>query len=285
MSLRERLLVSMEAAAGVAVTDALGYFAYAGAVWFWFYIIFRLSQQSHRISSREPSPAQIRREVINSIGSVIIFGLVAGTLVFAALSGWTRIYWSIEEHGWPWFWASIGIMVVVHDTYFYWTHRLLHHRWFFKWVHRTHHQSITTTPWAAYSFSPWEALVQAGIGPIIAFTIPTHPGAFLLFMFWQIGFNVFGHCGYEFFTHDFLRSWRGHILNSSTHHALHHERFNCNYSLYFNFWDWLMGTNHPDYKRRFELAAGRPTEIETRKPPDEGSKDRQASRPPFRRAA
>lgn len=31
---------------------------------------------------------------------------------------------------------------------------------------------------AAYAFSPAEALVQAGIGPLIVFTIPVHPAAF-----------------------------------------------------------------------------------------------------------
>jgi lathosterol oxidase len=271
MSTRERLLVSLETAAGVALTDAVGYFAYAGAVWLWFYFIFKLSQQQHRISAREPTAEQIRRELAYSIVSIAIFGLVAGVLVFVALGGYTRVYWRVDDYGWLWFWASIGVMIAMHDTYFYWTHRLLHHRLLFKWVHRVHHRSIVTTPWAAYAFSPWEALVQAGIGPLIAFTIPTHPAAFLLFMFWQIGFNVFGHCGYEFFTPDFLQSWRGQVLNSATHHALHHERFNVNFSLYFNFWDWLMGTNHPDYERRFEQAAGRTPRLRLVMPPTEES--------------
>ncbi len=71
-------------------------------------------------------------------------------------------------------------------------------------------------------------------------------------MTWQIGFNVFGHCGYEIFPHGFLRTRFGRFLNTPTHHAMHHENFRANFGLYFNVWDRLMGTNDPDYTRRFE---------------------------------
>jgi lathosterol oxidase len=69
---------------------------------------------------------------------------------------------------------------------------------------------------------------------------------------WQIAFNVFGHCGYEIFPRWFLQSWAGKFLNTPTHHAMHHEKVGANYSLYFNIWDRLLGTNHPDYESRFE---------------------------------
>jgi sterol desaturase/sphingolipid hydroxylase (fatty acid hydroxylase superfamily) len=147
-------------------------------------------------------------------------------------------------------------MIVVHDAYFYWTHRLMHHPRLFRWLHHTHHRSTSPTPWAAYAFSPGEAFVQAGIGPLIVFTMPVHPAAFGLFMFWQIAFNVFGHSGYEIFPKWFLRSRIGLVLNSITHHSLHHERFKSNFGLYFNVWDRMLGTNHPDYERRFALTTG-----------------------------
>jgi hypothetical protein len=35
--------------------------------------------------------------------------------------GW-QVYRKIDSHGWAWFVASIGIAIVVHDTWFYWTH-------------------------------------------------------------------------------------------------------------------------------------------------------------------
>jgi sterol desaturase/sphingolipid hydroxylase (fatty acid hydroxylase superfamily) len=73
-------------------------------------------------------------------------------------------------------------------------------------------------------------------------------------MLWQITFNVLGHCGYEIFPNSFLRSPVGRFLNSPTHHALHHEKFRSNYSLYFNIWDRWCGTNHATYAARFDRA-------------------------------
>ncbi len=40
---------------------------------------------------------------------------------------------------------------------------------------------------------------------------------------------------------------------------MHHQHIRMNYGLYFNFWDRLMGTNHPQYEARFtELTLARP---------------------------
>jgi sterol desaturase/sphingolipid hydroxylase (fatty acid hydroxylase superfamily) len=212
--------------------------------------------QGRRISPQMPTARQMLREILCSLRSIAIFGVVAGVIVLFAYNKATRIYIRIEDYGWVYFWFSILLMVVLHDTYFYWTHRLMHHRRLYKLFHHTHHLSTSPTPWAAYAFSPLEALVQAGIGPLILFTIPSHPLAFATFMLWQITFNVLGHCGYEIFPRWLLRTPLGYLLNSITHHALHHEKFRANYGLYFNVWDRLMGTNHRDYEQRFAAATG-----------------------------
>jgi Delta7-sterol 5-desaturase len=88
--------------------------------------------------------------------------------------------------------------------------------------------------------------------------IPMHPYAFVIFMFWQITFNIVGHTGYEFHPRWLMDSWLGRILNTPTNHAQHHEKMRGNYGLYFNVWDRLMGTNHPDYESRFREVTTRP---------------------------
>jgi len=75
-------------------------------------------------------------------------------------------------------------------------------------------------------------------------------------MLWQISFNVLGHCGYEMFPRWFVRSPLGWLLNTATHHAQHHETNRANFSLYFNCWDRLLGTNHQRYEERFAEATG-----------------------------
>jgi len=72
--------------------------------------------------------------------------------------GWARIYSDPHAFGAPYLLLSGLILLLAHDTWFYWTHRLLHSAWLFRWAHRTHHLSIAPTPWAAYSFAPAEAV-------------------------------------------------------------------------------------------------------------------------------
>jgi Delta7-sterol 5-desaturase len=246
----------LRAVCRMSLRDTLSYVLIAGAAWLVFEIVYRDAFRRRRISPARATARQVRSELLCSLRSLAVFALVCGLLAFAALSGWTRIYWQIEDYGWGYALVSFGLMVLVHDTYFYWTHRLMHHRWLFRTVHLAHHRSVSPTPWAAYSFSTTEAFVQAGIMPLVYCIMPTHPLVFSAFMIWQVTINVFGHCGYEIFPHCFLRSQAGKFLNSATHHVMHHEKLQANFGIYFNVWDRLMGTNHPDYEERFEQVTG-----------------------------
>lgn len=256
MTLQERIVTAVAVAGAEVATDFVWYAVGAGVLWLVFYVVFRKALGGRKVVPRAPTRGQIGLETARSLRSIAVFGLVSTLVVFAALGGHTRLYGRVEKYGWPWFFASIALAVVVHDAYFYWTHRLMHHPRLFRRLHRTHHKSVNPTPWAAYSFGVGEAFVQGAVGPLLVFTIPMHGLAFLVFMTIQITFNVFGHCGYEIWPRWFLGSWAGRLLNTPTHHALHHEKVRGNYGLYFNVWDRLMGTNHPDYEVRFVRAAG-----------------------------
>ncbi|WP_164101398.1 sterol desaturase family protein [Candidatus Laterigemmans baculatus] len=254
MSVSDKLTHTFRAGMGGSLSQLIWYALLACGVWLFFYILFRSHYQTRRIGRNNPLPNQIPREILCSFRSIVLFGIVTAGVVYAAYSGWTRLYVEVDEYGWGWFAGSIVLMIILHDAYFYWTHRLMHHRRLYRWMHHTHHRSINPTPWAAYAFSPAEAFVQAGIGPLVVFIMPVHPAAFSAFMIWQITFNVFGHCGYEIYPQWFLKSRLGMLLNSVTHHTLHHENFHSNFGLYFNVWDRILKTNHPDYEPRFELA-------------------------------
>lgn len=253
----EKLWIAVRAIPSISGGEAFWYFVLAGFLWLISDVLFRRRLWRRRIAGKIPGWRQMSWELLYSLRSMVIFGAVGGFIVFAGYSGWTQIYLRIDRYGWPYFFLSIALMIFLHDAYFYWTHRLMHDRRLFRAMHRTHHLSTNPSPWAAYSFSPWEALVQAGIGPLILFSFPTHPAAFSFFMLWQISFNVLGHCGHEIWPRWFMNSWLGIVLNTPTHHAMHHETFRANYGLYFNFWDRLMGTNHRRYEERFAQVTGR----------------------------
>jgi Delta7-sterol 5-desaturase len=262
MSLHDVICRSTQAAWRGCMAQALLYMVCAGLGWFIFPMLLSRRWPQRRISPTFPTWRQVHWEIIYSVRTTAVFGAVAGVMVLAALTGWTRAYWRVEDYGWAWFACSIAIAIFVHDAYFYWTHRLMHHRRLYRILHRIHHLSISPTPWTTYSFSIGEACLQAAFGPLLVLALPMHPAAFLVFVVWQIVNNVLGHCGYEIWPSWFLGSWIGKFLNNPTHHALHHEDFRSNYGLYFNIWDRWMGTNHRYYVERFRQAtADRPGSV------------------------
>ncbi len=242
---------------GIALENWLRYALVAGVAWLLAYVLLKRRWWRRKIIQSEPPHGHVRREIFWSLITAFIYASVGtATILIGKPAGW-RIYGQIGKHGWWWFFASIGIAIVVHDTWFYWTHRLMHHRRLFRLFHRVHHQSTNPSPWAAYSFAPLEAVVQACIFPLLAFTVPMHPLAFFAFMIWQIIFNVIGHTGFEYHPNWLMKSWLGKVINTPTNHVQHHERMRGNYGLYFNVWDRLMNTNHPDYESRFHEITSR----------------------------
>ena len=236
---------------GITVDLAIRYALLAGLAWLLGYVIFKRRWIHRKIVARFPARSEVRRELRWSLSSVAIFGLVGALTIWAARAGWTQLYWNVSEYGWAWFWGSVVCAIFLHDAYFYWTHRAMHHPRLFPWLHRVHHLSHNPSPWAAYAFDPLEALVQAAIFPIAVLVMPMHPIAFSIFMVWQITNNVLGHTGYEFYPRCLMNSPLKFFLNTPTNHAMHHEKLRGNFGLYFNLWDRLMGTNHVDYEQRF----------------------------------
>lgn len=238
-------------AVAIAVQDGFRYFLFAGVAWLFGYMLFRRRWAARKIIPEYPSRRDVWREVRLSLVTVAIYGLVGAVTVWASFRGWTRLYLDLGAHSMAWFWTSVALTILVHDAYFYWTHRFMHHPRIFPWTHRGHHLSLNPSPWATYAFDPIEAVVQAGIFPLAITLMPVHPLAFFLFMLWQLTFNVIGHTGYEFWPPWLMQSWLGKVLNTPTNHIMHHEHFHGNYGLYFNVWDRLMGTNHARYEARF----------------------------------
>ncbi len=242
---------------GITLETGIRYVFFAGIAWLLGYVLFKRWWAKRKIIERMPASSDIWREIRASAVTVVVFGLVGVATVYVIKAGHTLMYKRIDQHGWPWFFASILLCIVLHDTYFYWTHRLMHHRRLFRLFHRTHHLSTNPSPWASYAFSPLEAVVEAGIFPLSVMLIPMQGFAFAAFMVWQISFNVLGHTGYEIHAPWLMDSWLGRLINTPTNHVMHHEKMRGNYGLYFNVWDRLMGTNHEDYERRFREVTSR----------------------------
>lgn len=241
-----------------SVEVGLRYFLFSGLAWVLAYGLFRDRWFHRKIIARLPLSSDVRREVAYSLLTLVIFGVVGAATFAISRAGYAQLYWRISDHGFGWFFGSVIFAILLHDAYFYWTHRLMHHPRLFPILHRVHHLSTNPSPWAAYAFAPAEAFVQAGIFPLVAWVIPIHPAAFGLVMLWQIIFNVLGHTGFEFHPGWLMNTPLRFVLNTPTNHVMHHEKMRGNYGLYFNLWDRLMGTNHPDYEARYRQVTSRP---------------------------
>jgi sterol desaturase/sphingolipid hydroxylase (fatty acid hydroxylase superfamily) len=218
---------------------------------------WRFGLARRKLQARRAGGADIRREILASLRSAAIFATL-GTGIFVALQqGWVTIYKDFSVAGPFYLVLSLAVMLVAHDTWFYWTHRAMHHPRLFRLFHRHHHLSHTPTPWAAYSFSIPEAIVQGAFVPLFVAIMPMHGLGLFAFGTIQIVRNVMGHAGTELHPTAF---GPGHWLgwnNTTTHHDLHHQTGRYNYGLYFRWWDKLMGTEHPEYRRRFETVIAR----------------------------
>ncbi|MDX2001562.1 MAG: sterol desaturase family protein [Chitinophagales bacterium] len=234
------------------------YFLFAGAMFLLFYIIKRQDWLYKKIQQVYPERKRIWHEFKYSLLTILIFSGIITLMGFLTKAGYTKVYYNIDERGVPYFIGTIVLVIFIHDTYFYWMHRLMHHPKLFRHVHKIHHLSHNPTPWAAYSFHPIEAIIEFGFVPIIIMLIPVHFAVMFIFALYMIAMNVMGHLGFEMFPKWFARHPIGKWHNTSTHHNMHHKMVNCNYGLYFNFWDRVMGTNHAKYEETFEKVATRP---------------------------
>ncbi|MEM7276708.1 MAG: sterol desaturase family protein [Pseudomonadota bacterium] len=219
-----------------------------------FLALFHDRLKHRKIQARDSGSEDRKREVFWSMSTVLIFSFVGLGIYVGEQYDVIRI--SAEL---PQFWAgaiSLVFMIVVHDAYFYWAHRLMHDRRLFQRFHRLHHLSRTPRGTAAYAFAIPEALVEALFFPLYLLVIETSALVVFLFLAHMILRNVAGHAGYELFPRRWIDLPVLKLITTTTHHDLHHEGFRYNYGLYFTWWDRWMGTEHPRYRERFLEATG-----------------------------
>jgi Delta7-sterol 5-desaturase len=246
----------------IVLFDLLRYLIPASIAFVLFWVIGKSWWRHLFIQVNFPKSKQLWKEFAFSMSTVVIFSLVGFCIYSAEKMGITLIYYNVNDYGVAYMMISFIITLVFHDFYFYWTHRLMHHRKLFKHVHRVHHDSTNPSPWAAYSFHPWEAFVQAMVLPIMVFTLPLHPLNIFLFLAYMIVRNVIGHLGFEILPRGFTKNKWMNWNTSITHHNMHHEYFHSNYGLYFTWWDKLMKTENAKYHEAFDEVTSRPKACE-----------------------
>ena len=231
------------------------YLMFAGGAFILFYVILKKPLWFRKVQKRMPKLTDYGRDFMYSVITVTIFATVA-FLVFGTFKAYTNFLPMDADISLTYIIFTWVCMFAIHDTYFYWMHRLMHLPRLFKTIHLVHHKSTNPSPWTAYAFHPFEAIVEVGILPLIAFTIPVVPSTLGWFFLFQIMYNVYGHLGFELYPKGFHKTWIGRWVNTSVAHNLHHKGFDGNYGLYFLIWDRIMGTIRKDYDETYELTTG-----------------------------
>ncbi|GLC45014.1 hypothetical protein PLESTB_001743700 [Pleodorina starrii] len=176
----------------------------------------------------------------------------------------------------------VALLDYLHDTWFYWTHRLLHWGPLYRHVHYIHHKSKAPSAFTGYSFHLVEALIVFANEVLVCFMFPLHMGLHRLYHLYTTLIHEGGHVGYELAP--FIPTLEGLVtlaargvrprggaswwLNTVQHHDLHHRFPTRHFSLYFTHWDRLCGTLHPAYDKdlfSYFTAPGQPS-----KPSQEG---------------
>lgn len=229
------------------------YAAITFAFWFTLHVLLR-RRLAHRLISGWPRPGDVRREIVYSASSLLLYSMGAAAILGLLAIDRVEIYAEPLKHGLAWLLLSLPVLIVWQDLCFYCTHRLMHTRWMFRHVHGVHHRSREPSPWAAYAMHPLEAMVNGGLPLLALAVVPVQEHVLGLFVLHQVLRNAHGHAAIESLPRGFARHWFWGRFTSTTHHHLHHETAQGNYGLWFTWWDRAFGTERADYLQRFDAV-------------------------------
>ncbi|BCE00769.1 sterol desaturase family protein [Marinicellulosiphila megalodicopiae] len=223
------------------------------------FLLILLSKQliKRKIQKNYPTKHQRKFEILHSFNSTIVFSVLGTAFIFVYGTPASVIAseQSISVYA---FILQVIALAITHDTYFYWTHRAIHHKKIYKYTHTVHHKSRTPTPFTSYSFSLPEAFIQALFFTIALQFVPMHVEALIVYLNILMVRNAVGHSGFELYPNWWLNSPLK-FITPVTHHDIHHDRFKYNFGLHFNWWDKICKTEAPYYEARFYEATNQYT--------------------------
>ena len=206
------------------------YLFFSGTVWF-------IARSINRpIELRPLATSQIRTEVLNSLRSIVLFGVGMVFTWLAYQRGWVSL--DLRASGLE-ILLEMLFMIFWNDLYTYAIHRLLHVK--LKKAHVTHHKSVTATPFTAYSMSSLEALLLGAVLPAAMLLHDFSAAALIFLPLWSILINTLSHSNCDFFP----RAKEGSLLGFIRHHQLHHSRYHDNFGFFFSHLDTWLGTSRP----------------------------------------
>lgn len=221
-----------------------------------FYVLYKLelpAVEQFRVTTARPWPWRSASAAERARFAAAVRGGAALSALNVALTvplGWVsyagavRLGYSGEAETFPgaatmaW---QLLVFILIEDTLFYWSHRLLHSVPFlYAHVHKVHHRFTHTVSIAATATHPLEYALS-NVVPFVAgpTLLGAHCATLYVWIIFRVGETVFHHSGYDFpGTLWSLLPGQGSALE----HDLHHSANTGNYGSMFVLWDTLCGT-------------------------------------------
>lgn len=191
-----------------------------------------------KIQKTYPSFKSQWRDTALSLIAPIFFMPSAWLCSYLSDKNFGFIYHDVHQYGLLYFVFSLFLVTIVHDTYYYWVHRLLHTRFLFETIHSVHHVSHNPSAVTFFAMHPLEDVLMSLSIPLCALLFPMCDLAFELAYFLYLSQAAYAHSGFEWF------KTRRHskCFNTSYAHNMHHQYLGVNYSYFYNIWDRIGGT-------------------------------------------
>ena len=213
-----------------------------------FEILLKEKYVQRKISKSLKQPTQRKKEILWSILTSFIFSVSGTAMIYLYSINKTSLYLTFSIHDIWYIPLSFCIALLLHETYYYFLHRFMHHPKVFKHFHKIHHDSIVTSAWTAFSFHPYESILQAVIIPIVVIWLPLHVYVLLFLLILMSISATINHLDIEIYPKWMLKTGIGKWLIGASHHSLHHRYYTKNYGLYFTFYDRWLKTESDDFE-------------------------------------
>ncbi|GAB3388402.1 sterol desaturase family protein [Lysobacter fragariae] len=235
---------------GVAWFSAL-YFGFGAANWWLTRSLLPRLGYGRLLDTRPLPRGQLRREIGESVVSILIFGIGLLAPWWMLKLGWARL---AHEPSVTRILIESVVLFFWNELHFYANHRLLHMRWLRRF-HGQHHQSHTATPFSTYALHPIEAMMLGSVSmlPMLLHDFSLQALAALTVI--SIALNSLGHSNYEFSRAAPARGWRA----ASRRHHLHHACYQGNYGFLLDVFDRWAGSTLPLDAAASRLANAQPT--------------------------
>ncbi len=186
------------------------------------------------IDRRPLRPGQVRKEVLTSMVSILMFSVLSGSTFVALRYGWLDVAGAVSVHRW---FIEVVVLMLWNEIHFYGMHRLLHTKTLYSRVHAEHHRSIVVTPCACWRFHWLEALLLAAVMPLAMIFHTFSVWSLLMLPPLSLFWNTVGHSNIK--PKHRLLAW---LATASEHHATHHRLVKGNYGFSLPYLDRWLGT-------------------------------------------